>query len=312
MIKIYYFGEVESTWRSSDTLFYVCDLASEIPTEGLDGGPLVEGSLLYCKETAEFMTAQDVLGTIVFVAVGGGVGSASWGSITGTLSNQSDLVAALGAKQPLDADLTAIAALVSAANKLPYATGAAAWSLTDLSAFARTILDDADGPTVRATIGAGTSSFDGAYGSLTGVPSTFAPSAHATSHQNGGGDEISVAGLSGVLADPQTPSTHATSHESGGGDSIKLDNLAAPDDNTDLNASTSTHGLMMKYPGGTTTFLRADASFAVPTATAADPSYSPGSFTVATETGRLVINHLKLTSTQRATLAGTARLRLSN
>lgn len=29
------------------------------------------------------------------------------------------------------------------------------------------------------------------------------PAAHAASHQNGGGDEISVAGLSGVLADPQ-------------------------------------------------------------------------------------------------------------
>lgn len=29
------------------------------------------------------------------------------------------------------------------------------------------------------------------------------PEAHAASHQNGGGDEVSVAGLSGVLADPQ-------------------------------------------------------------------------------------------------------------
>lgn len=30
------------------------------------------------------------------------------------------------------------------------------------------------------------------------------PTAHAASHENGGGDEISVAGLSGLLADPQT------------------------------------------------------------------------------------------------------------
>lgn len=35
-----------------------------------------------------------------------------------------------------------------------------------------------------------------------------APSAHATTHQNGGTDEINVAGLSGVLADPQTPAAH--------------------------------------------------------------------------------------------------------
>ena len=37
-----------------------------------------------------------------------------------------------------------------------------------------------------------------------------APSAHATSHENGGTDEISVAGLSGVLADPQRADTLAT------------------------------------------------------------------------------------------------------
>jgi len=45
---------------------------------------------------------------------------------------------------------------------------------------------------------------------------------------------------------------------------IKLDDLGAPDDNTDLNASTTKHGLMQKYPGGTTDFLRADGSFASP------------------------------------------------
>ncbi len=44
----------------------------------------------------------------------------------------------------------------------------------------------------------------------------LAPAAHATSHQNGGTDEISVAGLSGVLADPQTPATH--SHTLSGAD----------------------------------------------------------------------------------------------
>jgi len=40
----------------------------------------------------------------------------------------------------------------------------------------------------------------------------------------------------------------------------KLDDCLAPDDNTDLNASTAKHGLMMKFPGGTT-FLRADGTW---------------------------------------------------
>lgn len=44
----------------------------------------------------------------------------------------------------------------------------------------------------------------------------------------------------------------------------KFDDAAAPDDNIDLNASISAHGLMQKYPGGTTTFLRADGTFATP------------------------------------------------
>jgi hypothetical protein len=60
------------------------------------------------------------------------------------------------------------------------------------------------------------------------------------------------------------PSAHASNHASGGSDAVKLDDLSAPDDNTDLDASTSKHGLMMKYPGGTTNFLRADGTFAAP------------------------------------------------
>lgn len=47
------------------------------------------------------------------------------------------------------------------------------------------------------------------------------PNTHAASHQNGGGDEISVAALSGLLADGQTPLGHKASHAGGGGDKLK-------------------------------------------------------------------------------------------
>lgn len=60
--------------------------------------------------------------------------------------------------------------------------------------------------------------------SVAGLSGTLAdaqtPAAHKTSHENGGADKISVAGLSGALADAQTPAAHKASHESGGGDVI--------------------------------------------------------------------------------------------
>lgn len=73
--------------------------------------------------------------------------------------------------QPLDADLTAIAALSSAADKLAYATGSGAWALADLTSVARTLIAQTTQALMRSTgLGLGTSAVVDTGTSGTKVP----------------------------------------------------------------------------------------------------------------------------------------------
>lgn len=58
--------------------------------------------------------------------------------------------------------------------------------------------------------------------------------------------------------------THAASHGPAGGDPLKLDALAAPTDTTDLDASTSAHGLLKKLPNNGALYLSGTGSFTDP------------------------------------------------
>jgi hypothetical protein len=78
----------------------------------------------------------------------------------------------LAGKQPLDATLTALAAIATSANKLIYATGADTFATTTLSAFIRTLLDDADAPAALATLGAASQAGIDALGSFSAWQST--------------------------------------------------------------------------------------------------------------------------------------------
>jgi hypothetical protein len=58
--------------------------------------------------------------------------------------------------------------------------------------------------------------------------------------------------------------THASTHASAQSDAIKIDDLAAGDDNTDLDASTSKHGLCPKFTNEAGKYLSAAGTFTTP------------------------------------------------
>lgn len=98
--------------------------------------------------------------------------------------------------QAFHANLSALSSLTPTANKLPYFNGVSTAALTDLSAAARSLLDDTDAATMRATLGAASSG------------TTLTPGSGLT----GGGDlstnrsiSLSFAGLPTYEASGQTP-----------------------------------------------------------------------------------------------------------
>jgi hypothetical protein len=78
----------------------------------------------------------DVTNDIFYICLDSTVGAAVWRRF-----------------QPHDTDLTAIAALTSVADRVPYATGAGTWALSPLTSFARTLIDDASAAAARTTLG---------------------------------------------------------------------------------------------------------------------------------------------------------------
>jgi len=90
------------------------------------------------------------------------------------------------------------------------------------------------------------------HASLTGAD-LHDPATHGSTHQDGGADEINVAGLSGDLADPQDPKTHGSTHSNGGADELTVENLGTGGAAGTVPTSTGTGGLSMSAVSGDAT-----------------------------------------------------------
>jgi len=114
----------------------------------------VSGGRVYLLTTANPITVGSTSLSFSLVDAGDLRASNNLSDVTSASSARSNLGLAIGTDvQAYDADLGAIAALTSAADKVPYSTGAGTWALTDLTAAARTVLDDTTVAAMLTTMG---------------------------------------------------------------------------------------------------------------------------------------------------------------
>lgn len=123
-------------------------------------------------------------------------GAAEWGSISGTLADQTDLQAALNAKAGSSAPLTALGGVTPAANTFAYFTSPTVAAVTDLTAFARSLLAAPDEVAARTVLGAAIGTDVQAYSAELAAIAALGGTGYAK--RTGAGTWVLDAGTSGA------------------------------------------------------------------------------------------------------------------
>ncbi len=221
-----------------------------------------------------------------------GGGGGAWGTISGTLSDQTDLQTALDAKQPLDADLTAIAALATtafgraflaladeaafkAAVNLEVGTDVQAYD-ADLTTYAgispsanvQSLLGAADYSAMRTllglVIGTHVQAFDAELAALAGLTSAADKGLQFTGAGTAATYDLTAAGK--ALLDDADAAAQRTTLGLGAVavlSAITEAYLTLADNTTD-DVSTTKHGFAPKAPNDATKYLDGTGVYSVP------------------------------------------------
>ncbi len=166
--------------------------------------------------------------------------------------------------QPLAANLTAAAALVTAADKVIYWTGAGTAALSTLTTFGRSLIDDADASAARTTLGLGTMATQGAGavaitgGAINGTPiGGTTPAVGAFTNINASGTLTAAA----LIATSAT--AVATVNSTSSFPQLKMQNSGVTSYTITAGGSYAAHDAATHYfrnAGATATFATLDAS----------------------------------------------------